>query len=92
MESSDPKNADPIASLRARIDAIDDELIALLLKRIELSNLVMAGKPPARIVDSDRERAILVRYTEKLSPVSTEPKSKRLVRGILGTSRLYPET
>lgn len=91
MDSSGSKTSKDIASLRERIDAIDDELIALLLKRIELSNLVMQTKPSTQIIDPNREQAILNRYSEKLADVSTLPKTKRLVLGILGTSRLYPE-
>lgn len=83
---------DDIAFVRKRIDSIDDELIELLLKRIELSNLIMKTKPLAQIIDPRREQAILTRYSEKLAETSTLPKTKRLVLGILGTSRLYPES
>lgn len=96
MESSDVQRANEItadiASARERIDAIDDELIELLRKRIELSSLIMQTKPQTRIVDPTREQAILTRYCEKLGEVSTFQKTKRLVLGILGTARLYPES
>lgn len=92
MGPSDMKSAKDIASLRERIDAIDEEIIELLLKRVELSNLIMKTKPFLAIIDSDREQMILKRYSEKLSDVSTGSKLKRLVFGILGTSRLYPES
>lgn len=80
-----------IAQLRARIDAIDDEIAGLILKRIDLSNQIMKTKSPSRITDPVREQAILARYTEKLSDVSTPTKSKRLVLGVIGASKLYPE-
>lgn len=91
MKNSDSLNPTEIASIRQRIDAIDDQLVELLLQRIELSDLIMKSKPVNQIVDPRREEAILARYTEKLADVSTLPKTKRLVLGILGTSRLYPE-
>lgn len=92
MGQSETKITEDIASLRERIDAVDDEIIELLLKRVELSNLIMKTKPNSQIVDSGREQAIHDRYSRKLSEVSTLAKSKRLVLGILGTSRFYPES
>lgn len=89
---SSNKNSEDIVELRARIDAIDDEIAGLLLKRIELSNSIMKSKPPAQIVDSEREQEILTRYSEKLSGLSTPAKLKRLVLGILAASRIYPES
>jgi len=92
---SDSKKADELApdifSVRERIDAVDDQIIELLRQRIELSSLIIQTKPPAGIIDPKREQAILNRYFEKLSEASTLPKTKRLVFGILGCSRLYPE-
>lgn len=90
MRSSHPQK-ESMAELRGRIDAIDNEILDLLLKRIELSNLIMKSKSPAQIVDSEREQEIIRRYSEKLSDVSTSAKSKRLALGVIATSRLYPE-
>lgn len=81
-----------IGQLREKIDAIDDEIIGLVLKRIELSNQIMKTRPTSQIVDPAREQAIHSRYLEKLSEVSTPAKSKRLVLGVIGASKLYPET
>jgi chorismate mutase len=89
---SSSKNSEDIVELRARIDAIDDEIAGLLLKRIELSNSIMKSKPPTQIVDSAREQEILTRYSAKLSGLSTLSKLKRLVLGILAASRIYPES
>lgn len=77
--------------LRERIDTIDDEIAGLILKRIELSNQIMKTKSPSRVTDPAREQAIIARYFEKLCDVSTPAKSKRLVLGVIGASRLYPE-
>lgn len=80
-----------IAQLRQRIDTIDDEIIELVQARIELSSLVMKMKSPTQLVDPTREQSIIARYFEKLSDTSTLPKIKRLVAGIIGASRIYPE-
>lgn len=80
-----------ITSLRKQIDDVDDKLIEFLCKRIELSNLVIKSKPPDQILDLDREQAIHQRFSDKLLDLSTPQKLKRLVSGILATSRFYPE-
>ena len=76
---------------RKRINAVDDQIIELLLKRIELANTVMNLKAPFEVVDRDREQEVLKRYSEKLSSLSTPEKLKRLVAGIIAASRIYPE-
>lgn len=91
MESPKTKK-EGMAELRERINAIDDEILVLLLKRIELSNSIMKSKAPAQIVDSQREQEIVQRYSEKLLTVSTPDKSKRLALGIIATSSFYPES
>ncbi len=80
-----------ISQLRLRIDAIDDDLMELILRRIELSSLVMEMKPQAFLVDPNREQSIIARYYSKLSGTTTLAKTKRLVAGIIGASRIYPE-
>lgn len=91
VETSPDDIAQLRQQLRDRIDAIDDEIAGLILKRIELSNQIMKTKSPSRITDPAREQAIIERYSEKLSDVSTPAKSKRLVLGVIGASKLYPE-
>lgn len=80
-----------VAELRRRLDAIDDEIMELLLNRIELSTRVMEIKPASQTVDSSREQIIINRYFTKLSDASTMPKVKRLVLGIIGASKIYPD-
>lgn len=80
-----------LTELRARIDALDDQIIELLKNRIELANAVMSSKAPTRIVDLSREEEIARRYSEKLASASTPEKSKRFVRALLALAKLYPE-
>jgi chorismate mutase len=79
-----------VAELRELIDLLDDEIIQLISKRIQLSTRVMEAKPSSQVIDPTREQTIIHRYFEKLSGVSTLPKVKRLVLGIIGTSKSYP--
>ena len=80
-----------ITGLRQQIDLVDEEIIQLILKRIDISSLIMKIKPQSQVIDQGREQAIANRYFEKLSPVSTMPKTKRLVSGIIGASKTYPD-
>lgn len=84
-------NPETLAELRGRIDTLDDQIITLLLERVQLSNTVMGAKAPAQIVDSTREQEITRRYTDRLASVSTPAKSRRVVQAVLGVSSLYPE-
>ena len=86
MKSEDLRN------LRGQIDALDDQIIALLLTRIDLSNSIMKTKSPGQIVDVEREREIHRRYAERLAGVSTVAKAERVVHAVLGASNLYPES
>ncbi len=80
-----------LARLRERIDALDEEIMGLVFKRIELSNFIMSTKPPTEVVDQGREQAIVGHYSQKLLSVSSEAKLKRLVLAIIATSQEYPE-
>lgn len=90
-ETPRPQAPPAVTQLRERIDAVDDALLRLMLERIELSSRVMKQKSPSHVVDSAREQAIIQRYFEQLAMVSTPAKVERLVRGIIGAARLYPE-
>lgn len=79
-----------IAELRELIDAVDDEIILLIKKRIKISTELMELKPPSETIDSGREEAIVQRYFGHLSTSSTLPKVRRLVAGIIGASKTYP--
>lgn len=81
-----------LGRLRGQMDAIDDQIAELILKRIELSNRIMKTKSSSQVVDPGREQAIVERYFAKLADVSTRPKAERLVSGIIGASKLYPES
>lgn len=90
-EDSSP-NVDPgLIGLREQVDAIDDQLMELMVKRIELASEIMKAKPAGQIVDSSREQAIVKRYHEKLADLSTLAKTKRLVSAIIQASKCYPD-
>lgn len=89
MKSNANEDSD-LQRLRGQIDAIDDQIIDLLRKRIELSTSIIKTKQSTKVVDVEREREILGRYLAKLSEVSTEAKLRQLVSGILSASKSYP--
>lgn len=91
MGTSPNTKPESLTELRARIDAIDDEIIALLIKRIELSNFIMKSKPAAQVVDPKREQEIVGRYSGMLFDVSTPAKSQRIALAVIATSGIYPE-
>jgi chorismate mutase len=74
-------NADPIAGLRARIDAVDAELIRLWLERAELSRQVGAARVAAggtRLVLA-REQQIVDKFRAALG-ASGAPLAMLLLR------------
>ena len=95
--NGDPTPASPaepaqnLSRLRDQVDAIDEQIIGLISKRIELATLIIKSKPASAIVDPSREQAIVRRYFEKLADVSTFDKVKRLVAGIIEASKVYPD-
>lgn len=52
---------DKLTELRSALDSLDDEIIALLLKRFEISGLVAAAKNGSATVRPGREAAIIRR-------------------------------
>lgn len=80
-----------IIELRQIIDSIDDEIMELISKRIELSTRIMKLKSDSQVIDPAREQAIINRYFAKLSAQSTMTKVKRLVLGVIRSSGAYPE-
>lgn len=79
-----------IAELRKLIDTVDEEIIQLLMKRIAISSQLLELKQPLEAIDPAREEAIVQRYFTKLAGASTLPKVNRLVAGIIGASKSYP--
>ena len=55
-----------LSELRKQIDAIDDELVSLFLKRMDVSGEVAKAKMQSNtaVMDSGRERAIVSRLTK----------------------------
>lgn len=70
---------------------MDDQIIGLLLKRIQLSNSIMESKGPGQIIDPGREQDIHRHYAEGLTGFSTPAKAKQFVNALLAASSLYPE-
>ena len=56
-----------LSEIRAKIDAVDDQLLGLFLERMELSETVAAYKNEHKlpILNKTREREILAKVTEK---------------------------
>ncbi len=79
-----------IEELRGEIDAIDEQLVALFTKRMDVSAKVAAykketGKP---ITDSARERELLERVSE-LAGEQYESQARTLYHSLLSISRSY---
>lgn len=75
-ESDNSRRSDPeIEALRARIDAVDDEIAALLSRRARIAEEVGARKRESgwrRPADPERERRILRRVSSLASPLPPE--------------------
>ena len=56
-----------LSEIRAKIDAVDDQLLALFLERMDLAEEVAAYKNEHKlpILNKERERAVLARVTEQ---------------------------
>ena len=91
IDASPAPGAHDLRRLREQVDAIDDQLIELISKRIELATLIMKSKPGTQLVDPAREEAIVRRYFEKLGDLTTLDRAKRLVSGIIQASKVYPK-
>ena len=59
------EKTEQIARLRERIDAVDDQLVALLVERASLAHDVGVAKGTAAVYRPERERAIIERVIEK---------------------------
>ena len=64
-----------LSEIRAKIDAVDDQLLDLFLERMELSETVAAYKNEHKlpILNRTREREILAKVTEKAGTRSGTP-------------------
>lgn len=76
MPSSPPSNPDSeLSNLRAQIDAVDDQLSALLSRRAEIAEAVGALKQKRgwrAFADPERERQILRRVAPQTRPLSPQ--------------------
>jgi len=78
--------------LRGEIDRIDDELAALLARRMALAAQVAAAKREtgAPVLQPDRERAILARLGGTMEP-QYQPALEMIYEAIFRASREYQE-
>lgn len=79
-----------LSDYRKEIDAVDEELVALFAKRMELSAGVAEWKREhgKRVLDSAREREKLMKLRE-LAPEGFEEYTEALYTGIFELSRCY---
>jgi len=77
-------------NLRAEIDAIDDELAALLARRMDMAARVAAIKREtgAPVLQPAREQAILARLGERARP-EYRPALEMIYEAIFRASRAY---
>jgi len=80
-------------NLRVEIDAIDDELAALLARRMDLAARVAAIKREtgAPILQPEREKAILARLGERMD-AQFLPALEMIYEAIFRASRAYQST
>ena len=85
--------SDELNTLRREIDAVDDELIRLFKRRMEISAKVSAYKHASGMptLDAGRERKLLARIAE-LSGDDFAEYSESVYRAILAASRSYQNT
>jgi len=81
-----------IETLRAEIDRVDDEIAALLARRMAISVLVALEKvnTGAPVYHPEREAAIMERLYEKTEP-HWQPALKMIYDTIFDTSRQFQE-
>ncbi|MBO4252022.1 MAG: chorismate mutase, partial [Clostridia bacterium] len=79
--------------IRNKIDGLDDEIIKLYLKRMELVKEVAASKAKSgkTVADDSREREIIFRLSKK-APEELKMFVKELYETVFFTSRAYQST
>ncbi|HON39650.1 MAG: prephenate dehydratase [Desulfomonilia bacterium] len=90
MDAGDDENMNKdIDTIRAQIDALDDELLELLRKRFELCVEMGAlkGRTNRDAFDPSREEAIVQRLTARLSPPLTAAMVEKIFMEIFSISR-----
>jgi len=87
---------DPLAELRARIRAVDDELLALVARRLQLAREVGEAKRAARLPvrSFGTEAEVLGRFRSEAAALGLDgPLAERLAHYLIGASvRLQEET
>ena len=81
-----------LEEIRTEIDELDDEILKLFLRRMELGKAAMQAKKLSgkQILDRSREREILKSISEKSGELSIY--SRRLFKELMSLSRSYQST
>jgi chorismate mutase/prephenate dehydratase len=87
-----PAQADALAALRARIDAIDDALLQLLSERAGIAQQVGRVKQGERIYRPEREAQVVRRLREANPGPLSGDTVERLIREIMSACRALEET
>lgn len=76
-----------LSDIRKEIDAVDDRILELFLRRMELAEAVAAYKRERNqpILNKDREKEILDKVTERAG--SRAPYARRLFAALMELSR-----
>lgn len=75
-----------LQDIRKEIDAIDDELLALLARRIALAQDARALKPQAK--DSERETEVHQHWTDQANALGLDPVHvKTVADAVIAASR-----
>jgi chorismate mutase/prephenate dehydratase len=85
-----PETAEALAPLRARIDAIDHEIVALLNERAEIALEIGRAKQRTgrrTVRDAQREAEVLERVTSTSAGLFPEPELVALYRKLIAATR-----
>ena len=80
-----------LEELRVEIDRIDQQMVQLFEKRMQVVAEVMAVKKAAGlpILDASREEAVVAKNTARLSDPALADYYERLIRQMMALSREY---
>ncbi len=81
-----------LAELRSEIDAINDEMLQLFLRRMEVSGDIAAYKKEhdLPVLNADREQEILDAVSEKAGDMA--PYARRFFTSLMELSRAYQDS
>lgn len=82
-----------LEDVRKDIDSIDQELIQLFLKRMDLSEEVVRYKMEHQlpIYDEDREKSVLDDAVDRTKPGAMEPYVRGFLKALMDISKVYQQ-